>query len=103
MPRRQALARFWCEFCPREITRAVVADINQTEPEVQRCVGRDLLMAWAGSHINLGHRIFYDESSAHLYGNFQPSVDQAGHRQPVLHEALALELLISALGPAAAR
>mmetsp|Transcript_2998 Transcript_2998/g.8980 ORF Transcript_2998/g.8980 Transcript_2998/m.8980 type:complete len:145 (+) Transcript_2998:655-1089(+) len=102
VPRRRALARFWREFGPREIIRAVVADVNQQEPEVQRRVDRNLLMAWAGSHTDIGHRIFYDESSPQLYGDFQPSADQAGHRQPVLYEALALELLLSALGPAAA-
>mmetsp|Transcript_45915 Transcript_45915/g.143838 ORF Transcript_45915/g.143838 Transcript_45915/m.143838 type:complete len:539 (-) Transcript_45915:121-1737(-) len=102
VPRRRALARFWREFRARELLGAVVADVNQTEAEAQRRIDRDLLMAWAGSHAGVGYRIFYDESAPHLYGDFKPSTEQVGHRQPVLHEALALELMVSALGPAGA-
>merc|ERR1712110_326228 len=89
--------RFWQEFNVPEIINAIVVDVNQREDNVQRHVDRNLLMAWAGSHPDIGHRIFYDEASPELYGDFKPSPEQAAQCQPVLHDALTVSLLLSVL------
>merc|ERR1712228_17667 len=97
VPRGRAIQQFWSEFNPHDIVKAIVSDVNQIDPEAQRRIDRNLLMAWAGSHPGVGHRIFYDESNPVVYGGIELSVEQSGQRQPVLYDELAMELLLSVL------
>merc|ERR1712187_183252 len=70
---------------------------NQPSGDVERRVDRRLLLDWAGSHPELGHRIFYDEALQDMYNNMQPSPEQEAMQQPFIHEELACEILISVL------
>lgn len=99
VPKKQVLKKFWSEFVARDIVRLVAADVNQTELDVQRRISLDLLMKWAGKEPTIAHRIFYDESTPELYGDLSLSPAQRNGLQPVLHEALAVELVLSVLKP----
>lgn len=97
VPKRKVLKKFWGEFTAREAVSLVVADVNQTSLDAQRRIDPDLLMKWAGLDSTVGYRIFYDDASPALYGDLSPSKEQLDGRQPVLHQALAVELLLSNL------
>eukprot|EP00928_Gymnodinium_smaydae_P010889 TRINITY_DN14100_c0_g1_i3.p1 TRINITY_DN14100_c0_g1~~TRINITY_DN14100_c0_g1_i3.p1 ORF type:complete len:563 (-),score=148.80 TRINITY_DN14100_c0_g1_i3:173-1624(-) len=96
--RKKALSYFKREFRAREVVGALVADVNQADLEAPRRVSPTLLMRWAGEEASVRHRIFYDEETPEVYGNFSPSPSQRDGQQPVLHEGLAVELLLSVLG-----
>jgi len=97
MKKQVAEARFWYEFDMLELCRAVVADVNQVSEETERRIDRRLLLDWAGSHQELGFRVFYDESMPELYGDMMPSADQQAMRQPFINEDFACDLLLSVL------
>jgi hypothetical protein len=96
-PKDIAVEQFWKEFDAHELCRAIVADVNQPSEDVERRVDRRLLLDWAGSHPELGHRIFYDEELRDTYNDMQPSAAQEAMQQPFIHEELACEILVSVL------
>lgn len=96
-PRAEAEARFWQEFDLSELCFAVAADVNQAREEAERLVDRKLLLDWAGSHPEIGHRVFYDEAAPELYGDAQPSPEHVALRQPFIYPELACDILLSAL------
>jgi hypothetical protein len=96
-PKDIAVEQFWKEFDAHELCRAIVADVNQPSDDVERRVDRRLLLDWAGSHPELGHRIFYDEALQDTYNDMQPSAEQEAMQQPFIHEELACEILVSVL------
>jgi hypothetical protein len=96
-PKEAAVARFWQEFDAEELCRAIVADVNQASEDAERRIDARLLLDWAGSHSELGYRVFYDEAMHAHYGDMQPSADQEAMRQPFIYDDFACELLLSAL------
>merc|ERR1711953_1117066 len=95
--RKIAEERFWKEFDVKELCQAIVADVNQASEDAERRIDRRLLLDWAGSHANLGYRVFYDEAILSQYGDMRPSADQEGMLQPFIHEEFACDVLLSAL------
>lgn len=96
-PKETAVARFWHEFDAEELCRAIVADVNQASEDAERRIDARLLLDWAGSHSELGYRVFYDEAMHAHYGDMRPSADQEAMRQPFICDDFACEVLLSAL------
>jgi len=96
-PKEAAVAQFWHEFDAEELCRAIVADVNQASEDAERRIDARLLLDWAGSHSELGYRVFYDEAMHAHYGDMRPSADQEAMRQPFIYNDFACEVLLSAL------